>query len=1009
MLKAYTPAFFSNLVYTDPSKQIIPEGWVLLLSSEHDVFNRDFLSCVYVNTNLHQVIIAIRGTVPTKSWNLWEDFLIALNLVPTVYEYDAKPFLDLAVKTINFIPNIKEYSITITGHSLGATLAEIASANYAIKAVTFESPGSELIVSVMVSKGLLPEDSLIYLKNNLIIFNSAPNAIDSINSHLCKSLIRLYPELDFNTASCIPNVINFFVDFTLQQHSIKPILDQFNPQTEEPLVYSIYETSKWPVGLSQSEARWKNYNLNPYYWDNAIVELYPICNSLGLSFGEFKKAFIGGLNHNPDPYNQIGDTVYYQSYPYYALLWGTTSGVDTLILKTGLNTIIHAYGFNIYNAVKVSPQGTGTYTVVQYDLDTNYKAKLFYEGVEVNKSVTNFYDNNWSTFKIGTAKYMLRRSPNEKGTYTMMICKTQESSCNNYFATFKFENSPAGQFGWISTYLIYYSWVNGEVLEKYAASINSEGVFGVAYGLVRSTNYHKFIQKYNVMSKEIISNYELNFGDKVYGPNFLDKNSRLWGNLFWIALVDKENCMFRDGTVDATEVINCEMSCTNNLPPFMQITINSDGQVISKTCSYSFNVYPPNWIVSLGSGYSYKYSAKDFNKAGIGCISSSDACEFPLSLGDGYYGPGATIGGNLYFPIRVPKSAYPYKVVFSETSLLGKIFGTGSNLEMHILTTLNSLKLNSTNALTLLNQKNNTDQILLYADPNPFPCANGNTCFRMLAFDYSGVIGQITFYNTVFLCRSQNRLQSNIVNATGIFHGLKVNLTNDDLSTCVQMIPQSYLEKMLSSTAKAARQGLVTGITNVLGDGLEKTGMKSYKANGVRYVLYYGALFMFKCGDYYSASGNNYDVTPTTTWQRTTQAVSAAVLDVGTLLLTNVVLGGTSRLLKFAGEKCTKKGWNLAGKALTFMGSLCQYGSYGYNAYQEGPAQTVINVAAGTVTQKLVEIPGNLAIDAFLKRHKQTLSGKNNVNYSTFNNSDIQLQDNLNLETETIEKNNKWF
>lgn len=58
------------------------------------------------------------------------------------------------------------------------------------------------------------------------------------------------------------------------------------------------------------------------------------------------------------------------------------------------------------------------------------------------------------------------------------------------------------------------------------------------------------------------------------------------------------------------------------------------------------------------------------------------------------------------------------------------------------------------------------------------------------------------------------------------------------------------------------------------------------------------------------------------------------------------------------------------------MGSLFEYGSYGYNAYEIRVAQTTANVIAGAVTQKVIEVPVNHAVDRFLDGHRRALSDK---------------------------------
>ncbi|OGT09026.1 MAG: hypothetical protein A2X78_01905 [Gammaproteobacteria bacterium GWE2_37_16] len=165
-----------------------------------------FFSAAYLNDNKKEIVIAFRGTANMQ--NIITDFGLALAKVPNT--------LQEAIQFIREINQLKEqhftnYTISLTGHSLGAVLAELCTCcidGLHFRAVTFESPG--------IGK-LLIADKQHSAKDLITGYVTAPNAINTMDSHFGK-LFRLFVPhtggLGFwHVAGCIWGTANRFTLF----------------------------------------------------------------------------------------------------------------------------------------------------------------------------------------------------------------------------------------------------------------------------------------------------------------------------------------------------------------------------------------------------------------------------------------------------------------------------------------------------------------------------------------------------------------------------------------------------------------------------------------------------------------------------------------------------------------------------------------------------------------------------------------------------------------------------
>jgi hypothetical protein len=155
-------------------------------------------------------------------------------------------FVDQVRETANQL-GISNPEYSLTGHSLGAALAEILGAVYKIPATTFESPGTRPMIQDLIDSGVLPADALAYADAHTVTYNAAPNAINTCNEHV-GVINRVYPPIDllstYDMSSLTPISPRSYLWYTVQQHSMSGILSQLDPVTGMPIRYD--RQYNWP-------------------------------------------------------------------------------------------------------------------------------------------------------------------------------------------------------------------------------------------------------------------------------------------------------------------------------------------------------------------------------------------------------------------------------------------------------------------------------------------------------------------------------------------------------------------------------------------------------------------------------------------------------------------------------------------------------------------------------------------------------------------------------------------
>ena len=248
----------------------LPDGWKLLTTGSNSGKSNGYFGAAYWRPEHQQVVIAHRGTGPTKFGALWID------VVGVVFKYhvpqmsSASTFAYNVVEVLKLINQEKgvQFQVFFTGHSLGGWLAQIT--NFTTKyldrkgitflrsenvsqrfhphTVVFDSPGCKDMLSQMADELDVLYDGRSIDIEHLDITNylSAPNRINTCNSHL-GTVYRIFTDLSDMGWRGKSTAL-----FNLAKHSMDKIVEAFDPETGQVLEdeqgkLQIQVVVYWPV------------------------------------------------------------------------------------------------------------------------------------------------------------------------------------------------------------------------------------------------------------------------------------------------------------------------------------------------------------------------------------------------------------------------------------------------------------------------------------------------------------------------------------------------------------------------------------------------------------------------------------------------------------------------------------------------------------------------------------------------------------------------------------------
>ena len=177
---------------------------------------------IYVNSKKKQVVLAHRGTVLNQGALKTDILAIAKNIIKGQERHLPK-ILEKALATVTEQNN---YSLTVTGHSLGGWLAQLTAfiardnkkyqSKFHVKAVTFDTPGARPMLEQMNPK----HDRIDIDQLDITNYLSSPNLINACNPHV-GTLYRVVFDSFSDKA----------LQYTLASHTISNFINAFDPTT----------------------------------------------------------------------------------------------------------------------------------------------------------------------------------------------------------------------------------------------------------------------------------------------------------------------------------------------------------------------------------------------------------------------------------------------------------------------------------------------------------------------------------------------------------------------------------------------------------------------------------------------------------------------------------------------------------------------------------------------------------------------------------------------------------
>jgi WXG100 family type VII secretion target len=249
-------ALLSAAAYADGgelSPEMKAKGWRIMDIGQTDT---GYYGVAYVNDRTQEVVIAHRGTNPdagdvfeslvmaspvgvasavignvlgignplrdgmrlvginSDGNDLDDDAQLALEGAPDQF-HESQTFVRSVMSQIQAGP-YSEYSVSHTGHSLGAVLADLHAAQYGQQAVTFDNPGSKEILNNL---------GVLYNHEHHISYQSHANLINTTNTPAGYAV-----HMQLNSTSDQFGIIRD----TLHDHSLENMIDALDPTTGLP-------------------------------------------------------------------------------------------------------------------------------------------------------------------------------------------------------------------------------------------------------------------------------------------------------------------------------------------------------------------------------------------------------------------------------------------------------------------------------------------------------------------------------------------------------------------------------------------------------------------------------------------------------------------------------------------------------------------------------------------------------------------------------------------------------
>lgn len=289
-------SIFALDVYQDTQTEQVPKNWQYFSETKEDHQDRGYFGRVFISQLRHKeltVVIANRGT---DDWyDIMQDATMWLiNKIPSQFFHAVEPFVNDTIKELKSKYPDYHIKLSFTGHSLGATLAQLAMIYFSEQAIenvtvypgcVFESPGCEPLAQKLVDDGhiqILNKDFCSAIR----IFNADVNIINTCIAQINDVSIAYHVGYDYvplrnGELPLKPNIFYFFDNFTVKdQHSMQKMHDFIQKHSYANQLAKMPTSHKgdWPCGMIDAYKFYKQFqptditNRHMSYWGGDLED-----------------------------------------------------------------------------------------------------------------------------------------------------------------------------------------------------------------------------------------------------------------------------------------------------------------------------------------------------------------------------------------------------------------------------------------------------------------------------------------------------------------------------------------------------------------------------------------------------------------------------------------------------------------------------------------------------------------------------------------------------------------
>src|SRR5262249_54897075 len=142
-----TLANLCNDVYSDSPSGYSPEGFTALGSFDLDPNNSGYAAGAYIDSGGSQVVIAFRGTVPSLGAETFKDLAADTSFGSSIASPNLRSQVSDAAEFVKDVYDLVQETdpsatIILTGHSLGAAIAQLVGKASGLNTEVFNAPGA---------------------------------------------------------------------------------------------------------------------------------------------------------------------------------------------------------------------------------------------------------------------------------------------------------------------------------------------------------------------------------------------------------------------------------------------------------------------------------------------------------------------------------------------------------------------------------------------------------------------------------------------------------------------------------------------------------------------------------------------------------------------------------------------------------------------------------------------------------------------------------------------------